>query len=160
MSENASPETTPDAVSNSQAQANSLPDWAQKKLTDANAEAANYRVQKNNAVAANQQLTEQVTALTTDKAGLQEQLATATANNLKLLTAIDSGVPGEHVRNFASLLQGSTAEELSTHAEALKTMFGMTQASVPATDPSQGLSGGAANDPAAAFGALLKSHLR
>lgn len=165
MSEIATPETSaPAADSTSQngdkSAINALPDWAQKQISDANAEAAKFRVQKNDALAENKSLTDQITALTNDKASLQEQLDTTGTDVLKFKAAITAGVPGEHVERFSALLQGSTPEELTAHAAALKTMFGMTQTSAPAQDPSQGFSGGVADDPAAAFGALLKSHIR
>lgn len=162
MSETVAPESIPDTDSNSpdQTAENTLPVWAQKKLSDANTEAARFRVAKNDALAANKALTDQITALTNEKATLQEQLSTSGADVLKFKAAISAGVPGDHLEQFSALLQGSTPDELTAHAEALKSMFGMTPASVPAQDPSQGLSGGVADDPAAAFSALLNSHIR
>ncbi|MDB2192100.1 hypothetical protein [Mycobacteroides abscessus] len=137
-----------------------LPDWARQQISSANADAAKYRVQFREADTARQTLQEQVASLTAEKTQAVNASASIQTDFDKLVTAIQANVPNEHVFAFAKTLQGNTAEELTAHAEALKSMFSLSQAASPAYDRSQGQSGDQlATDVGSAFGAFMNSQL-
>ncbi|EUA84239.1 putative gp14 [Mycobacteroides abscessus] len=77
----------------------------------------------------------------------------------KLVTAIKADVPNDKVFAFAKTLQGTTEDELASHAAELKSIFGSSLGSSPAYDPSQGRGAATSASPSAAFEALLKSKL-
>lgn len=120
-----------------------LPQWAREKLTKANNEAAKYRVQAKEAaeqVKAAEGLTAQIAELSDAKAALAAELESARVGNLKLQAALSVGIPGESATEFAELLKGETPEEIQTHAEKVKELFGVKK-SDRAVDPTQGLGG-------------------
>ncbi|QIS05925.1 hypothetical protein F5X71_29700 [Nocardia brasiliensis] len=141
-----------------------IPDWVRKELADVRSEAARYRVEKNEALtaamtAAQAAVAEQLNSANAEKQAFAEQANTANTELLRLRTALEAGVPAEKVVQFASLLQGSTAEELQAHADTVKTLLG-TPVSPSATDPTQALGGASVADPATAFGDLLRNNIR
>lgn len=128
---------------------NELPEWAQQKIAEANAEAAKYRVEKKDAVEAAKQ--EVTTEFEAKIAALEEQieLEKQEAGNSrtevqKIKAALAAGVASDKVLSFADLLKGETEEELTTHAEEVKKLFTADDTSKKsrATDHSQGSGSG------------------
>lgn len=120
-----------------------LPDWARQEITDANNEAARYRVEKNDAVAAGKAQVQQeyeakLADAQTRQDEIQADLDVALVENKKLIAAINQGIPTDAIVDFASLLNGTSDEELSSHAEKVKALFAKTPRKDPPTDPSQG----------------------
>lgn len=123
-----------------------LPDWAQKEITDTRAEAAKYRVEKNEAVdtavaAAQVKFQEQLDAASNAKTEVESKLAGAILETSKLKAALGAGIPADKVVEFSDLLKGDTDEELKSHATELKKLFNVDPgkpSTVPAVDPSQG----------------------
>lgn len=117
-----------------------------KAVSDANAEAAKYRVEKREAVeAAKAEVAESFNAKIQEleeAAKLQaDELVTQRNDAAKLRAAIKADISTDKVLDFAALLQGETEDELVSHAETLKGLF--TQGEQPkskttATDPTQG----------------------
>lgn len=143
------PETTPTPK-------DEAPEWARKEIKDANEEAARRRVENRTLSEQLTTVTGQVQTLTEQKVSAEDRASTAEANYLKLNVALSAGVPGEQAAEFASLLQGSTEQELKDHAEKIR-KFGGPQGRLP-YDFSQGL-GGDDNTPLtpeAEFAAVLK----
>lgn len=140
-----------------------IPEWARKKITEANNEAAKYRTEKNNIEAeTTAKLTAafdaQFKALSEEKSAILAERDTNASNYQKLNVALAAGVPGETAVKFAGLLQGSNEDELKAHAEELKNMFG-TPAKVAAIDHTHGASGNGSvgNSTDAAWSELMKS---
>ncbi|CAM4098803.1 hypothetical protein NONI108955_08905 [Nocardia ninae] len=141
-----------------------VPDWVKKELADVRAEAARYRIEKNDALntaltAAQAAVAEQLNTANAEKQAAADQAAAASIDLLRLRTALAAGVPGERAEQFASLLQGSTAEELQAHAETVKTLLG-SPVSASATDPTQGMGGASVESAADVFGAILRNNIR
>jgi chromosome segregation ATPase len=136
-----------------------LPEWARKQISDANQEAANYRVQLKTAKDLLASVQEQVSSLTTEKTQVDSSLNSVQADFDKLATAVQVLLPDNpKVFTFAKTLQGSTEAELTAHAAELKTMFNV--ASSAAVDRSQGQGAGSVeSSPGDVFAALLKSNL-
>lgn len=138
-------ETTPPEGGNplvNQSQAD-LPEWARQEISDANAEAARYRVEKNQAVEAGKaQVQEQyetkLTQAFEDHQKTKDDLELAKVHITKLTAAINEGIPSEHIVDFAGLLQGVSEEEIGSHAKKVKEIFGKPIGNQPPTDPSQG----------------------
>lgn len=119
-------------------------------VSDANAEAAKYRVEKKDAVeAAKQEVTESFNAriaeleaeLNAKVTGAEEDAVTARTDAAKLRATIKAGIDTEKALDFAELLKGETEDELVSHAETLKGLFSEDKAPVTkqgATDPTQG----------------------
>jgi hypothetical protein len=141
-----------------------LPEWARKKLSEANAEAAKYRV-KAQTVAdevraeLEQKHQAEFKSVLDEKSTVLSERDTATSNFDKLVVALQAGIPGESAVEFSKLLQGSNTEEFQAHAESLKKMFN-PGTKPKATDPSQGLNGTSGMDPADALAELFKSHTK
>lgn len=140
-----------------------IPEWARKKITEANNEAAKYRTEKNNIEAETSaklkaEFDAQFKALSEEKSAILAERDTNALNYQKLNVALAAGVPGETAVKFAGLLQGSNDEELKAHAEELKSMFG-SPVKVPAIDPSHGArgDGSVGNSTDEAWSALMKS---
>ncbi len=120
-----------------------LPEWARNKLTKANNEAARYRTEKKEAVdTAKAEVRAEFEAQLNE---LSEAKATAVAEQekaqlalIKLRAALSAGIPGESAAEFAELLQGATEEEINSHAEKVKSLFGKTSTKDKPVDPSQG----------------------
>lgn len=124
-----------------------LPQWARDQISEANAEAAKYRVAKKEAVEAAKEevrkdLQEQMDKLEADLASKDNDLLTSRNEVDKLKAAIAVGIEGDKVLKFADLLKGENPDQLRSHAEELKELFGTTEQatakSTGATDPSQG----------------------
>jgi hypothetical protein len=160
MSDSVEP-TTPEAPAAAEPKTQGeLPDWARKQISDANQEAANYRVQLREAQTARQSLEEQVSALAVEKSSAVTASSSIQVDFDKLVTAIQAEVPLDKVFSFAKTLQGSTAEDLASHAAELKEMFGLPTAPERAVDRSQGLGAGEIDaTPASAFSSFLNSQL-
>lgn len=115
-----------------------------KAVSDANAEAAKYRVEKRDAVeAAKAEVAESFNA----KIQELEEAAKSQADELvnqrndaaKLRAAIKADISTDKVLEFASLLQGESEDELVSHAETLKKLFTTDeQPKSKAVDPTQG----------------------
>lgn len=108
-----------------------LPEWARKKLTRTNAEAANYRTRLREAEA---QLAEAKTTeeFETALADMREKNAALEAEIQRGNAARKYGLPDD----LAARLQGSTPEELDADAKALAKYAAST------TAPPERLSGG------------------
>jgi hypothetical protein len=140
-----------------------LPDWARKEVSTANAEAAKYRVKAQTVEAEvraelEKKFQEDLKLVSDEKSAALTERDKYAANYEKLVVALDVKVPGESAVEFSKLLQGSNADEFKAHAETLKGMFG-TGSKPRAVDPSQGLGGGNADDPANALQQLFKNNL-
>lgn len=141
-----------------------LPEWARKKLSEANAEAAKYRV-KAQTVAdevraeLEKKHQEEFKSVLDEKSTVLAERDTAASKFDKLVVALQAGIPGESAVEFSKLLQGSNEEEFKAHAESLKKMFN-PGTKPKATDPSQGLNGTSGMDPADALAELFKSHTK
>lgn len=143
MSDADTPETT-------QTTNQELPDWARQKISEANAEAARYRTEKRDAVEAakaevEQSFQEKMAAADQALADAMAEAGAARLANERLTAAVNALIPDSKVVDFAELLQGETADELASHAEKLKELFGSTNDTPPpppkATDPTQGQGG-------------------
>lgn len=141
-----------------------LPEWARKQISEANAEAAKYRTERNNIEAETKaklsaEFDAQLKTLSDEKSAIAAERDNNAVNFKKLNVALAAGVPGETAVKFADLLKGSTDEELAAHAEELKSMFG-TPTKIAAIDPSHGAGGnggGTGNETDQAWAALMKS---
>lgn len=125
-----------------------LPEWGRRAISDANAEAAKYRLAAKtaaeDAVAQTKaEYDKQLQALVSEKTSIAVERDNAVTGLTKLQVAIAADVPGEQAVAFADLLKGSTPDELKVHAEQLKTMFGTPAGKQRATDKSQGAGNGA-----------------
>lgn len=133
------------AQEGTQAPANSvqeLPEWAQTTIKDLRAEAAQHRIEKNDAVEAARtalaaEYEEKLTAANAATEAVRNDLTQAQLETAKLNAALDADIPAKSVKKIAALLQGSTEAELRSHADELKALFGTTETQPP-IDPSQG----------------------
>ena len=147
----------------SQNNTNDLPDWARKAISEANKEAASYRV-KAGTVAdevraeVTASFNDQIKSLSDEKSAVLAERDTASSNYHKLVAALEAGVPGDTAVEFAALLKGSTKEEYKEHANKLKGMFG-TGKGQKAVDHTAGFNGKSESTPEDAFAALFKSRL-
>ncbi|EFV12949.1 hypothetical protein [Segniliparus rugosus] len=163
MSEQTTPTDNTDTVQAQEAtpQVEQKPQtYSAKYVSDLRQEAANYRVQLRDAEASRRELEDQLAALASGKSQAEAASKAVQADFDRVVTAIQAGVPHDHVFAFAKTLQGSNAEEFAAHAEELKSMFGFSAAPAAATDRSQGLSSGSTSaDPASMFAAFVNSQL-
>lgn len=135
-----------------------LPEWARKQISDANSEAANFRVQLKAEKQAAKELRDQMAELTALQSTVASSQASVQSDFDKLVTAIRAEVPHEHIFSFAKTLQGGSEDELAAHAAELKSMFAIPASR--AVDRSQGQgSGPSPVSPADEFVNLLKSQL-
>jgi chromosome segregation ATPase len=142
----------------SQADSTDLPEWARKQISDANSEAANFRVQLKEEKRAAKELRDQLVALSAQQTEVASSQASVQSDFDKLVTAIKAEVPHEHIFSFAKTLQGGSEDELSAHAAELKSMFSSPPSR--AVDRSQGQgSGPTPLDPAAEFAKILQAQL-
>ena len=144
-----------------------LPDWARRAISDANAEAAKYRLKAQTAAdEAKAETTkaydEQLKALASEKTAIAAERDNAVTGLTKLKVAIAAEVPGEQAVVFADLLKGSTEDELKAHATQLKDMFGSPAGRQRATDKSQGAGGGASGvkTPAELFADMVQKNIK
>jgi hypothetical protein len=140
-----------------------VPDWARKQISEANAEAAKYRTERNNIEAETKaKLTAdfdtQFKTLSDEKSAITAERDSAASELTKLKVALAAGIPGETAVEFAALLQGKDTDEMTAHATKLKEMFGAPK-SQKAIDPSHGASGQGAASGADQFAALIQSKL-
>jgi len=140
-----------------------IPDWVRKSLSEANSEAAKYRVKAQTAAEeakaeVTASFTDQIKSLSDEKSAVLAERDTAASNYTKLIAALEAGVPGDTAVEFAALLQGSNADEYKAHAEKLKGMFG-TPAKQKAVDHTAGFNGKSDVAPEDAFAALFQSRL-
>lgn len=136
---------------------------ARKLITEANAEAAKYRTQRNTIEAdttakLKAEFEEQFKVMSDTSSALTAERDTAMSDYNKLKVALEAGVPGDTAVEFAALLQGNNAEEYKAHAEKLKSMFG-PGTKQRAVDHSAGFGGETTSTPADAFAALFQSNL-
>ncbi|GAB4584409.1 hypothetical protein [Nocardia sp. IFM 10818] len=141
----ASTDTTPATTSQEPVAqtVDSLPEWVREKLTKANNEAAKYRNEKNDAVstAKAEAVTEYEAKLAAEAekySVLEQQLSDKALELVKLHAALNADIPGPSAIEFASLLQGSTEDEITAHAKTVKALFGKTETKDRPTDPTQG----------------------
>lgn len=172
MSETNIPDATPDAPADPvvtpapkpgalTTDKGALPDWARQQITDANNEAAAFRVQLKEAKESRKALEDKLAAANVEKVSATTLLSTAQLDFERLVTVIKAEVPHQHMFAFAKTLQGNTEEELSTHATELKSMFGAAHAPSPAVDRFQGHGGGGTtkSDPASEFAKFMQAQL-
>lgn len=124
-----------------------LPQWAQDKIAEANAEAAKYRVEKKDAVETAKSEVEaewksKYEALEGQIAAKESETTEARTEVAKLKAALEVGIESDKVITFASLLKGDNEDQLKSHADEVKELF-VTQAPPqdpkdPPRDPSQG----------------------
>lgn len=142
-----------------------LPDWVREKLTEANKEAAKYRVRAKEAAQqaayeAEQKFGTQLKELSDTKAALEADLNKTRLEAAKLHAAVSVGVSGEQATEFASFLQGDTPEEILASAEKAKNLFGMQSQQTRFTDKS--LNKGNSDTPvdsASVFHSFVMGHL-
>ena len=114
-----------------------------KSLRD---EAAAARVAKKDAVdaaikEANEKFQAELATKDTAYTELQGELAAAKLELEKLYISIDSRVPSDKVRAFASLLNGSDSDSIKESAKAAYELAGGFSTKSPAFDPTQGTGG-------------------
>lgn len=152
-----------DNQNNEQNQTQELPEWARKQISEANAEAAKYRNQRNTIeadtkAALKTEFDTQFKTLSDEKSAIAAERDTATSSFTKLKVALAAGVPGETAVEFAGLLQGKNEEELQQHADRLKSMFG-TGSKQKNVDPTHGAFGNTSGGPEEDFMRLVNKHL-
>lgn len=164
MSEEAVNETTVEETTSEVTNTEeTIPEWVRDKLTKANNEAAKYRTKAKDAAQqaqfeAEEKFSAQISTLTDEKAAIAAELENARLEFTKFRAALSVGIPGESASEFADLLKGSTEEEILSHAEKVKELFGVSAKPARATDPTQGLDGG--NVTGQSAGAMLANFIR
>lgn len=129
---------------------NDLPEWGRRAISDANAEAAKYRLAAKTSAdeavaAARVEFDAQLQSLATEKTSIAGERDNAVTGLKKLQVAIAADVPGEQAVAFADLLKGTTEDELKAHAVQLKEMFGTPAGKQRPTDKSQSAGGNSAS---------------
>lgn len=153
---------TTDAPASSDNDVATLPEWGRKAISEANAEAAKYRVQAKTIADQTRaeveaQFSQQLKTVSEEKSATVTERDSYATNLTKLKVALAAEIPGDKAVAFAALLQGSTEADLLKHAAELKSMFGSSTKTRP-VDPTHGATGG--NDsPADQFAALIQSKL-
>lgn len=115
-----------------------LPEWARTKISEANAEAAKYRTERNElrtTLESAKALEDTLNQVTTAHAETQAALAATNLDLLKLTTALNAGVSGSAAVDFAARLRGDTAEALAADAQEALKLYGASIGRTPATDP-------------------------
>lgn len=121
-----------------------LPEWARKQISEANAEAAKYRTEKKDAVEAAkaevaQGFQSKIQELEASIQAAESEKVEARREVDKLKAALGAGIESEKVVQFAGLLQGDTVDALRSNAEELKKLFGAGSTGPQrAVDASQG----------------------
>ena len=119
-----------------------LPDWAKRELSDVRAEAARYRTERNEArtaaEAAKSSFETKIAELNAAGNTVYQESQAKDVQLMKYKAALAVGVPGEHVEQFAGLLQGEDIDSLKSHAESVKAMFAGLDRPDAAKDRSQG----------------------
>lgn len=129
-------ENTTDGSAQEAKNVDQLPEWARNELTEARAEAAKYRTQRNEAAEkakaeAAAEFEAKLAELSSAKEAVEKQLADAQLAATKTRAAFGALLPEDDreaflgkATEFAGLLQGSTEDEISAHAEKLSSLFG------------------------------------
>jgi hypothetical protein len=147
-----------------------LPDWAKEKLSKANKEAAKYRVVAREAAdkaktEAEAAVAGQLQELSDKHTALAVDLDTANTELLKVRSALNADVlraavaaedPAQYLADFASLLQGSTAEEIKASAEKAARLLGTPRSK--AVDPSISAVGGPSQEATPGLGRLMNAY--
>lgn len=140
-----------------------LPKWAQDELKRARQDAANYRTRLNSVsdelrAKIEGEFNSQIEALNGELAELKAKAEEATLWQMKLDAALEVGVSGKHLKDFAERLRGTTFDELKADAEQAMSIYNI--GTDKATDPTAGLGGnGPKTKPEDAFGNFIKSSL-
>jgi chromosome segregation ATPase len=140
-----STESTPEAGQAPQS-VDQLPEWAQTQIRDLRAEAAGYRTQKNDAetrvrTAVEAEFQQQLADANAAKEAAEAQFTGSQLEIKKLRAAFGVLSDGseelvQRADKFASLIQGSTDEEITAHAADLQSLFGSQKIRTPAVDRS------------------------
>ena len=138
MSEDVTPEATHDAAP----EAPQGTPWYEKEIKELRAEAAKYRVQKNEAVTAAREATVQEydRKLAEERSRVDEmKQATGLAEleTEKYKAAVRAGIPTNAIDEVVSLAQGTDADSIASSVDKLKSIMG-NAAKEPAVDPTQG----------------------
>ncbi|AEV52086.1 hypothetical protein [Rhodococcus phage RGL3] len=121
-----------------------LPQWAQTLISETRAEAAQHRTEKQSAVetakaALADEHTAAIAALNVKVTETETERDGARLEVTKLKAALAVGIDGERAIGFAELLKGDNEDQIKSHADEVRKLFGDNKpAHVPATDPSQG----------------------
>ena len=125
-----------------------IPEHFRQELSEARAEAAKYRTEKNDAVEKAKadlaaEYNEKIQEYEAQVAKIQEERGEALTYAERLKVTIQAGIDSDKALSFADLLKGETEEELLSHAEELKKLFVSEESpkNVKVTDPSQGNTG-------------------
>ena len=121
--------------------------YSKEYVQELRQEAANYRVQKNEAVetakaAVTQQFQGQLAEKDVTITQLQNELGSVQLELEKIRTALEAKVPSDKVLAFASILQGSDPDAIKASAATATELFGGFDSKSPAYDPTQGSGGG------------------
>lgn len=137
-----------DENTNGQSNDDVIPEHFRKELSEARAEAAKYRTEKNDAVEKAKadlaaEYNEKIQEYEAQVAKIQEERGEALTYAERLKVTIQAGIDSDKALSFADLLKGETEEELLSHAEELKKLFVSEESpkNVKVTDPSQGNTG-------------------
>ncbi|ASR84391.1 scaffolding protein [Rhodococcus phage Krishelle] len=134
-------ENTPEAEAQ---KVEDLPQWAQDLISNTRAEAAQHRTEKQSAVdTAKAALADEHTAAIAELNGkvstAETERDSARLEVTKLKAALAVGIDGERAIGFAELLKGDDEDQIRSHADEVRKLFGDKKpAKTPATDPSQG----------------------
>jgi len=128
-----------------------LPQWAREAISKANDEAARYRVEKNDAKAAakeevKSEYERQIADLQSKFDESQTTISARELDIIKLKASLLQLLPEDQAQRidaFSGVLQGSSEDEITSHAEQLKALFATgdgasTTTTVRATDSTQG----------------------
>lgn len=130
----------------------SLPEWAQTIISDVRKEAAQYRVDRNEARdTARQEIKSEYEQRIADLESAESEAKTTISEReldiiklkASLVQLIGDEAIEERVTTFSGLLHGSNEDEIRSHAEEVKKLFATTDAAAAtqrqaATDQSQG----------------------
>lgn len=130
-------------------QTDELPEWAREQITKANKQAAKYRTERNEAVEAAKaevaaSFEPKIAELEAQLSEKDSELSSARHEVTRVKVALQAGIDADRTLSFADLLKGDTEDELRSHAEELKELFGspsQESGTRGAVDPSQGASG-------------------
>jgi hypothetical protein len=108
-------------------------------------EAAKYRTEKNDAVAAAKaelaaNYDKTLAAKDSDFEELRQHVSARELDLIKLRAALTAGIPSEDVLEVVELVQGDTEESISESVNRVKSLIGKSQTWDRPVDPSQGSS--------------------
>lgn len=120
-----------------------LPEWAREKLSKANAQAAKYRTEKNDAIAAaTAKITDEFSEKLSESEGkyaeLQSQYRAKQVELAKLKAVLDAGIPGSTAVEVAGLVHGASDEEITAHVATVKELLAKSVVKDRPVDFSQG----------------------